>query len=32
MEAFKIFNYNKEAVDDMDTYAESDSLLRKMIK
>lgn len=32
MEAFKIFNYNKEAVDDMDIYAESDSLLRKMIK
>lgn len=32
MEAFKIFNYNREAVDDMDAYAESDTLLKKMIK
>ncbi|CAD8075188.1 unnamed protein product [Paramecium sonneborni] len=32
MEQFHIFNFNKEAVDDMDTYYEKESLLRKMIK
>ncbi|CAK79365.1 unnamed protein product (macronuclear) [Paramecium tetraurelia] len=32
MEQFHIFNFNKEALDDIDAYAEKDTLLRKMIK